>query len=138
MHNEAPRGTHKVLEYIFKDLAMISILQRVLSPSPSAGRLQHADLESQKNPQNFPRAVQEEGKSLALQSSESEPGGSGEGISQPAESWALKCQICMGALWLGERERGGRASELRNGRKYEEEGDKLENSAKTSWHSRCR
>ena len=66
--------------------------------------LEPADLESQKDPQNFPRAAQEEGKSLALQSSESEPGGSGEGISQPAESWALKCQICMGALWLGEGE----------------------------------
>ena len=73
MHNEAPEDTH--VEYIFKHLAMISTLQCVSSPSPSAGRLQHADLESQKDPQNFSRADQEEGKSLALQSAQSEPEG---------------------------------------------------------------
>ena len=69
--------------------------------------MQHADLESSKDPQNFSRAAQEEEKSLALQSAQSEPGGAERGISQPAESWALKCQICMGALWLGEREGKG-------------------------------
>ena len=51
---------------------------------PRALVLQHADLESQTDPQNFSRAAQEEGKSLALQSSESEPGGSGEGGNKPA------------------------------------------------------
>ena len=63
VHNELQRT-------LTRHLAMVSILKRVSSHRPTAGRLQHADLESQ-NPQNFARASQEKGKSLALQSAES-------------------------------------------------------------------
>ena len=95
--------------------------------------LQHADLESQKDPQNFARAAQEEGKSLALQSSESEPAGEQRGNKPAGRKLGFEVPDMYGSFMAGGGR--GRASELRNGRKYEEEGDKLENSAKTSWHS---
>ena len=106
---------------------------------PRALVLQHADLESQTDPQNFSRAAQEEGKSLALQSSaESEPGGERRGNKPAGRKLGFEVPDMYGSFMAGGEGEEGRASEVRNGRKYEEEGDKLENSAKTSWHSRCR